>query len=220
MPMNVSSTLFTVGIAIEQPMLLATIRQILEQRHEIEAITILQLPESLPSQKVDVLLLDDKHSHFFQDPMPEANTALLKQIPTVLIAARDKDWIWQMHKTGVVGLLNMSSNPNEIPEALYSAWKGGRYFSQTIVDILVEMSFAAQPANQEKKHDQLSEREMEIFLLVANGKSTKDIAETLFLSPHTVNTHRKNILKKLSCKNAAELLNYAYNQRLLAPSNT
>jgi DNA-binding NarL/FixJ family response regulator len=212
--------LFTVGLAIEQPMLLATVRQVLDVRSEIQ-VSILSNP--LPAhfhEAVDVLLIDDKHSGFFQDPMPEQHTQWLRQCPTVLVAARDKDWIWQMHKTGVVGLLNMSSNPNEIPEALYSAWKGGRYFSQTIVDILVEMSFAAQPANQEKRHDQLSEREMEIFLLVANGKSTKDIAETLFLSPHTVNTHRKNILKKLSCKNAAELLNYAYNQRLLAPSNT
>lgn len=212
--------LFTVGLAIEQPMLLSIVRQVLDVRSEIQ-VSILTNP--LPAhfhEKVDVLLIDDKHSGFFQDPMPEQHTQWLMQCPTVLVAARDKDWIWQMHKSGVVGLLNMSSNPNEIPEALYSAWKGGRYFSQSIVDILVEMSFAARPANQEKRHDQLSEREMEVFLLVANGKSTKDIAEALFLSPHTVNTHRKNILKKLSCKNAAELLNYAYNQRLLAPSNT
>ncbi len=212
--------LFRVGLAIKQPMLLASVRQVLDAREEIELIDIASPIREEDYKDIQVLLIDDQHSHFFQDPMPEQHTLWLRRCPTVLVAARDKDWIWQVHKSGVVGLLNMLSHPSEIPEALYSAWKGGRYFSQTIVDILVEMSFAAQPENQEKRHDQLSDREMEIFLMVANGKSTREIAEALFLSPHTVNTHRKNILKKLSCKNAAELLNYAYNQRLLAPSNT
>jgi DNA-binding CsgD family transcriptional regulator len=55
----------------------------------------------------------------------------------------------------------------------------------------------------------LSEREKEILKLVVKGKTAQEMADELFLSIHTIYTHRKNILKKLSCKNATELLNYA-----------
>jgi len=64
-------------------------------------------------------------------------------------------------------------------------------------------------------NENLSERETEILTLVAEGRSSREIADQLHLSHHTINTHRKNILKKLACKSAAELMNYAYSKGLI-----
>lgn len=212
---------FTVGLAFGQPMLEAAAKLVLQNRPDIRIVDLDSVTEAtLNATGVQVLLIDDQFDHFFEEPFPEDRQEVLKNCPTVLLAAREKDWIWRVHKSGVTGMLTPASRPEEIIEALYSSWKGGRYFSQPVVDILVEMSFRANNVAGEKLHEHLSEREMEIFLMVANGKSSKEIAEALFLSPHTVNTHRKNILRKLSCKNAAELLSYAYHQGLIESPRT
>jgi DNA-binding CsgD family transcriptional regulator len=60
-----------------------------------------------------------------------------------------------------------------------------------------------------------STREKEIILLLANGKKTDEIAEELFISPNTVSTHRKNMLKKYAVKNTAELISFSKKQRIL-----
>lgn len=60
-----------------------------------------------------------------------------------------------------------------------------------------------------RKFAALTTREKEIITLLANGKSTKDIADQLFISPHTVSTHRKNLINKIECRSFAELLRFA-----------
>jgi len=60
-----------------------------------------------------------------------------------------------------------------------------------------------------RKFALLTNREKEIISLLANGQSSKDIAEQLFLSPHTVSTHRKNLIYKIECHSFAELLRFA-----------
>ena len=64
-------------------------------------------------------------------------------------------------------------------------------------------------------NSKLSQREIEIVQLIASGHTTQTIAERLFLSPHTVQTHRKNILKKLGLHSAAEIANYAWKKGLV-----
>lgn len=64
---------------------------------------------------------------------------------------------------------------------------------------------------------QLTKRETEIICLVAKGKQNEEIAELLFLSLHTVKTHRKNILKKLNITNTADLVRFAFENHLLEP---
>ena len=103
----------------------------------------------------------------------------------------------------------------EITEAIYAAAKGVRFFSPAVVDILIQQSRQMAVGGRPQPQENLSERETEILTLVAEGRSSRDIAEQLHLSHHTINTHRKNILKKLACKSAAELMNYAYSKGLI-----
>jgi DNA-binding CsgD family transcriptional regulator len=64
----------------------------------------------------------------------------------------------------------------------------------------------------------ISERELEIIKLIAEGYTNVEIAEKLFLSPHTVNTHRKNILQKLGINNTAAIVMYAVKTNLVSPN--
>ena len=64
----------------------------------------------------------------------------------------------------------------------------------------------------------LSERENQIIVFIAEGKTNAQIAETLFLSNHTINTHRKNIMAKLGVKNTAGIVMYAVKTELISPN--
>jgi DNA-binding CsgD family transcriptional regulator len=64
----------------------------------------------------------------------------------------------------------------------------------------------------------ITERELEIITLIAEGYTNVEIAEKLFLSPHTVNTHRKNILQKLGVNNTAAIVMYAVKTQLVSPN--
>ncbi len=97
---------------------------------------------------------------------------------------------------------------------------GIRFFSPKIVEALIAMTYGGSEggrpgmgrptADEVKDHfGNLSEREKEILKLVVKGKTAQEMADELFLSIHTIYTHRKKHPKKLSCKNATELLNYA-----------
>jgi DNA-binding NarL/FixJ family response regulator len=163
-----------------------------------------------------LIFMDDRFASFFlSEPFPDEHKRFLQERRVILITARDREWIYQVHKIGITCFLTTEASQDELIESIYSAWKGVRFFSPKIVEVLIELSFRAAPQSQVPLHEQLSERELEILKMVAEGLSSKEIAEKLYLSYHTINTHRKNILKKLSCKSAAELLNYAYTHELI-----
>ena len=78
----------------------------------------------------------------------------------------------------------------------------------------MEKHFRVEP---ESEPSVLTTRETEILKLIANGKSTQAVADALFLSPHTVQTHRKSIIKKLNIKSPTEFVIYAMDLGLLKP---
>lgn len=163
-----------------------------------------------------LIFMDDRYASFFlSEPLPDKHKRFLEDRKVILITSKDRDWIYHVHKIGITCFLTTEATHDELVESIYSAWKGVRFFSPKVVEVLIELSFRAAPESQVPLHEQLSERELEILKMVAEGLSSKEIAEKLHLSYHTINTHRKNILKKLSCKSAAELLNYAYTHELV-----
>jgi len=205
-----------VGLVVSQPLMATGIQFAISSRNDMALVRLNHFPEELQAFQPDVLIMDDRsHDFFEEETLDDWKRSVLETYPTLLISSKGKDWIWRVHKSGVKGFVTTGIRPEELIEAIYSIWKGARYFSQAVVDVLVEMSFSNTGEPSQKLHDTLTEREMEILLLVAAGKSSKEIADTLFLSPHTINTHRKHILKKLGCKSAAELLSYAYTQGLM-----
>jgi two-component system response regulator NreC len=104
-------------------------------------------------------------------------------------------------KHGAAGYLLKNSDESELLQAIHKVFEGRKYFNSQISELMIgNMAIAGE---SDKK---LSEREIEVLNLVSEGKTTKEIADLLFVSTRTVETHRNNMMKKLQVQNTAELI--------------
>lgn len=205
-------------IASSQSLLLSSLKALIEKTQGLhicgEADNAASLIQLAPVVTPDILIIDRSLDGFFEEDNMDLIEGFMKNYRVLLLSDMSKSEIYRLHKLSIQGFITTLSSAEEMINAIRTIFSGGKFFSAKVVEVLIELSF--KNTSQEKSlHNDLSEREMEIFKLVTLGKSTKDIADELHLSKHTVYTHRKNILKKLSCKSATELINYAYTQGLM-----
>ena len=111
----------------------------------------------------------------------------------------------KMMRNGAMGYVTKSSNKNEMYEAIRSVMRGEKFICAEIQRNITNQVLMEDDDN---KLSRLTEREIEIIKLIKNGCTNKEIAEKLFLSPRTVETHRARILKKLDLKNSLSLVKY------------
>ncbi|QCR21136.1 response regulator transcription factor [Pontibacter sp. SGAir0037] len=123
----------------------------------------------------------------------------------VITSQPDKETILEALRCGVCGYVLKNSSEQEILAALHATSKGERYMCSKVLDVILAQAGAV-PETRPETSIALSARETEIIQLIAEGKSTAEIAQQLFLSPHTINSHRKSILRKLQIKSPAELI--------------
>lgn len=112
--------------------------------------------------------------------------------------------------------LTKMCDEQEIRQAFISVARGEKFFCNQILEIVLRQHPASATIEENCKPSKLSAREVEIIRLVASGLTTNAIALQLHLSPHTVYTHRKNIMRKVNVKSAPELVLYAVNEGLIA----
>ena len=112
-------------------------------------------------------------------------------------------------RAGASGYLLKDSTSTELVEAIRTVYRGRKYLSQEISDIVLQEISDVKKDFEEIGVDILTNRESEILQLIAEGNSTKRIAEVLFISPKTVESHRANIMEKLNIHNLPELTKYA-----------
>lgn len=207
-------------LATNQQVVSLGLTSILEQIQEVELSGIAQgkqqLLELLVVHQPSILIIDRWFDQMFLEANWEETNALTEKYKTILFSDPDKESIYRLHKLHITSFFTLHSSAEEVIQTIRGTIEGVKFFTPKVVEALIEFSFRRGPEKpQQQLHDDLSEREMEVLMLITQGRSTKYIAEKLFLSTHTVYTHRKNILKKLSCKSAAELINYAYTQGLV-----
>ena len=121
----------------------------------------------------------------------------------------DSQIIAEMIDAGISGYILKNSGKKELIEALTKIAEGQNYFGQEITLQLMK-SFKR---NQEEA--KLTDREIEIIRLIEKDMTTRDIAEILFISERTVETHRKNILHKTNTQTVVGLLKYAYERKII-----
>lgn len=124
-------------------------------------------------------------------------------------------------RAGVQSYIKKDCDINEIMQSVQETHRGGRFFCGQILETIQReeidvsdiglASFDCEPVV-------ISEREMEVIKLIAEGNTNAEIADKLFLSPHTVNTHRKNIMAKLGVNNTAAVVMYAVKTHLVSPN--
>lgn len=135
---------------------------------------------------------------------PELPVLILSIFPEDLYAVR-------VLKAGAAGYMNKNAAPEELITAVQRIKLGRKYITPEIAEKLLET-----PASEKKPHELLSNREFEIFKMLASGKTTSQIAETLSLAPTTVSTHRSRVMEKLGLSTNAELTRYAITHHLIS----
>jgi len=193
------------------------IRQILSETPDIlvagEASTIPAVRELLRGQRWDVVVLDLN--------MPgggglELLGELRRDAPgvraLVLTVSQESQYAVRAIKAGAAGFLTKESAPEKLIEAVRKIAAGGRYVSAELAETLA--SLVAGEA-EGAPHERLTDREIEIFKMLATGLTVSQVALQLALSVKTVSTHRTRILKKMHMRTNAELTHYAVKNGLV-----
>jgi DNA-binding NarL/FixJ family response regulator len=137
----------------------------------------------------------------------------------LLTVSEDANTIQEAFQAGISGYVMKKAGKAELERALQTIMSGQKYYSESVVfELLNRDKKMSDLVVNEIKSDlvNLSVREIEIIKLIAEELSTNEIAERLFLSPATVETHRHNILKKLGIKNSIGLVKFAMKNKLIS----
>ena len=118
----------------------------------------------------------------------------------------------QAIKAGACGYLTKDSEPEVLLTAIRRCAKGGHYIS---ADLASDLLFNQTANTEVLPHCKLSEREMQIFLLLATGKGVNEIGEKLYISAKTVSTHKFRLMQKLSLDSLSDLIRYALRYELI-----
>ncbi len=162
--------------------------------------------DKLKETEVDIVLLDIN--------MPVLNGVetckkISKDYPQVKVIAlsmyRESSFVKRMKQNGAKGYLLKDDSADIIIEAIHTVSKGKEYYSDQLKNILFNQVFEEKTFNTAA----VTKREKEVLELIAEGMTNKEIGDKLFVSNHTIISHRKNLIEKFNAKNTAELVKLA-----------
>jgi DNA-binding NarL/FixJ family response regulator len=180
-----------------------------------------ELLELLKSFGSDVILIDYTSPGFDIDIVPK----VINQYPSVKFVAitpeQSAQTLVDALRSGVKSYVKKDCDISEIINAIKETEQGNKFFCGQILETIQRAQINVEDIDFESFSCEpvlLSERESEIIKLIAEGQTNAQIAEILFLSNHTINTHRKNIMSKLGVKNTAGIVMYAVKTQLVSPN--
>jgi DNA-binding NarL/FixJ family response regulator len=135
------------------------------------------------------------------------------RLPVLVLSMYPEDqYAVRFIRAGASGYLTKESAPEELITAIRKITAGRKYITSSVAEKLAD---EVEPDAEKPAHHTLSDREFEVFRLIASGKTVKQIADDLFLSVKTISTYRSRILEKMKMKTNAELMHYALKQHML-----
>lgn len=190
--------------------------QILREKYPssqiFEANNSFEVFELTKEKKWDIILLDIS--------MPgKSGVETLKQLiadgikaPILMLSMHAEDqYALRVLKAGASGFVNKNSATEELITAIQKVLAGKKYISEFVANQLIE---SPNKLSEKPLHQQLSDREMQVFEQLAKGKSVSEIATEISLSSNTISTYRSRILEKLGLNNNADLIKYALENNL------
>jgi DNA-binding NarL/FixJ family response regulator len=207
-------------IADDHHILLDGLKAMLQKQKEVEVVGLYdngqKLFDDLNNTAPDVAIVDIN--------MPGMNgeqlTSKIKEFyPSVQVIALsmydDATHIMDMIEAGVSGYLLKNVNDKELLDAIRIVANGKMYFSSEVSEKITTLVIRQQKKLDQPEEPRLTERELEILKLIASEYSNAEIANTLFISERTVETHRKNMLRKTNNKTIVGLLKYALEKQII-----
>ena len=215
-PSEVFMTLPRVMLADDHTILVEAFRKLLEPHFEIVGTVSdgRALMEAAPNLKPDVIVVDIG--------MPlmnglEAGQRLKEQMPAAkfifLTMNEDPDLAVQAMRSGASGYLLKSSAASELISAIHISLKGKSYVTPQIARGM-QKSFIKNPQPKERAKN-LTPRQREVVQLLAEGKSMKEVASVLHVTPRTVAFHKYRVMEELNLETTAELIQFAIKSRIL-----
>ena len=192
------------------------IKHILQERPDIkvvaEASSGSEAMKHLRENSADIVLLDismpDKSGievlKNIRSQHPDVSVLILTMHPEEQYAIRAL-------KGGAAGYITKDSAPSELIRAVLKISSGKRYISASLAEKLAGM---LDISTEQAPHEMLSDRELEVMLLIAAGRSMTEIADSLNLSIKTVSTYKSRILLKMNLKSTADIIRYAIKNNL------
>ena len=205
-------------IVDDHQILIDGLSAILSTNNDIEIIKTytngLKLIDEFASLQPDVVLTDIS--------MPQMDGfELTKQIkklnPNIQVLALSMSAnivdINKMIEAGIAGYVLKNAGNNELIEAILKVAQGKVHFSDDVVQEMIKGTHTKN--NKEEEQPKLTERELEILKLIVQELNNAEIADTLFISERTVETHRKNMIRKFNTKTIVGLIKYALDHKLI-----
>ncbi|SEW01895.1 two component transcriptional regulator, LuxR family [Chryseobacterium wanjuense] len=162
------------------------------------ATTYDEVKEKLEAENYDLIILDIDMPGTIYKSMVKEIKMLREEILILIFSFYEEDIALQYYKEGVHGFLSKLCDPNDIVSAISSICEKGHYYSSYIINQMIE--------NKNSPVETLSQRELEIFKLLAQGNGNLEIANLLNIEESTIATHKRKLYKKLKISNLVELI--------------
>jgi len=135
------------------------------------------------------------------------------ELPVLILSVHpEEQYAVRSLKAGASGYLTKERAPDELITAIRKVSMGGKYITSSLAE---KLAFELEVDAEKPPHKTLSDREFQVMCMIAKGRTIKDIAEELYLSPKTVSTYRSRILEKMKMKSNEELTHYVINNHLI-----
>ncbi len=184
-----------------------------------EAANVQELLEKLETSQPDIIVTDIS--------MPDISgielTKIINENPNysgikvlILSMFTNEDFIFNAIKAGAKGYLPKNTTRRELFDAVNTIYNGDEYFSESISNIILKSYIKkAQGDEQADKKEALSVRETEILKHFAQGMANQEIADKLFISIRTVESHKNHIMQKLELKSTVDLIKFAIKNKIV-----
>ena len=202
-----------VGIVDDHAIVRAGLRQFFSEQVDLrvvgEAASGREAIDLVRQEELDVLVMPEQSGMdalgMIRAKAPDLGVLILSGYP-------EEHYATNLIRQGASGFLNKECEPDEIVTAIRTIATGKRYISASVADLLAQQ---LGKSGDGLPHEQLSEREFQVFLKLAKGVTASDIAEELSLSVKTVSTYRTRLMEKMNLNTNSDLTYYALKNRLI-----
>ncbi|MFW2358153.1 response regulator [Hydrogenophaga sp.] len=206
-----------IGIVDDHAIVRTGLRQFLSEHVDLrvtgEANNGREALELVRGGEVDVLLMDiSMPEHGGVDALQAIKARFPDLAVLILSGFPEAQYATTLLRYGASGYLNKECAPEDIVNAIRTVARGRRYVSPAVAELLAD---GAAGAVEQPAHELLSEREMQVFLRLAQGETIGHMAEQMFLSVKTVSTYRSRVLEKLKLASNSDLTYYALKNGLI-----